>query len=151
MQRLIEDRVRPRLVATLAVGVVAAAAVGACGGDDDEGDGTRVPAGQRAILSTVEQLQAASRRGDAGRICEDIFTKALANSIRRASDHSCAAEVRQTLVSPDARLSVARGMRIKGSRATATVREQDGQTSRVFFVQDGDAWRIERITRVGSG
>jgi hypothetical protein len=137
-------------MAALVFSLVAAAALGACGGDDDDEGQATVPAQQRAILSTIEDLQAASRRGDAARICDDIFTETLAASIRRASKHSCAAEVRETLVSPDARISVARGIRVKGSRATATVREQNGDTSRVSLVKDGDVWRIERIRPAAS-
>jgi hypothetical protein len=127
-----------------------AALLGGCGGDDDADEPRAVPGGERAILTTVDELQSASRRGDAKRICRDIFTETLATSIRRAAKRSCAAEVRETLTSPDARLSVGRDIKIKGSRATAIVREQDGATSKLFLVKRGPEWRIDRITPAGS-
>ena len=73
---------------------------------------------------------------------------ALAESIASASQHSCEAEVRKTLTSRDASLSVARKIDVKGSHATATVHEQNGSTSTVGFVKDGSRWRIERVTPV---
>jgi hypothetical protein len=124
-----------------------AAALGACGGTDDE-PAPNLSDDTRGILATVDALQTASRQGDARRICRELFTDALAKSIRDASKHTCEAEVRDTLTSPDARLSVGREVDVKGSRATATVREQNGKTSTVSFVKEGDGWHIERVTPV---
>ena len=122
-----------------------AAALGACGGSDDK-PAPNSSDDTRGILATVDALQTASRQRDARRICQELFTDALAKSIRDASEHTCEAEVRETLTSPDARLSVSRDVDVKGSHATATVREQNGKTSTVSFVKDGDRWRIERVT-----
>ena len=88
--------------------LAAAAALGGCGGSSDEPSTSTISDDQRAILGTVDALQTASRRNDAARICNQIFTAALARSIGNASTHSCKAEVRDTLTSPDARLSVQR-------------------------------------------
>ena len=123
----------------------AAVALGACGGSDAEGDGPTLPDEQRAILQTVDDLQAASRQGDARRICDEIFTKALASSIRDAANRTCEAEVHATLVSPDARLSVARKIEVHGSRAKARVQEEDGDTSTFFLRKQGAGWKVERI------
>ena len=138
---------RLRLLTT----AVVAATVAGCGGSDE----TKQPApsvsgDQRGILATVDALQTASRRDDARRICTQLFTKRLATSIRESSKQSCEAEVHETLTSPDAQLSVARKIAVKGSRATATVHEQNGKVSTVSFVKDGDRWRIERVTPVKS-
>jgi hypothetical protein len=139
-------RAAPRVLAALAA-LSAAAVLGACGGSDDDADDSQaLPSDQRGILSTFDQLQTASRRGDAKRICTDIFTESLATSIRRAAKRSCTAEVRATLVSPDARLAVRRDIRIRGSRAIAIVMEQTGKMSRVVLVKQGPTWRIQRIT-----
>ena len=130
--------------------LVAAAFAGGCGGSDDgkQESSSPVPGEQRGILSTLDELQAASRRGDAAKICGDIFTDELAKSIRDASKHSCVREVRETLTTPDARLTVERTIDVQGSRATATVSEHNGNTSKVSFVKDGDRWRIARIEPV---
>ncbi len=119
--------------------------MGGCGGSDDADEGPAVPDEQRAILRTIDDLQAASRQGNAHRICAEIFTKTLANSIRDVAKRSCEAEVRATFVSPDARLSVGRKIEVKGARARATVREQDGNTSTLFLRKQGARWKIERI------
>jgi hypothetical protein len=136
----------------LRVGALAAAAtaLASCGGSDDPKPAPGVSDDQRAILSTVDSLQTASRQGDAARICNELFTQSLAQSIRRASRHSCQAEVRDTLTSPDAQLSVSRKIAVKGDRASAIVREQNGNASTVAFAKAGDRWRIERITPLKS-
>src|SRR4051794_34615669 len=125
-----------------------AAALAGCGGS---GDAKPAPApaatgDQRAILSTVDALETASRREDAGTICNEIFTRSLARSIRQASKHSCEAEVRDTLTSRDAQLSVGRKVDVRGTRATATIREENGNTSTVSFVKDSGRWRVEGDT-----
>ena len=132
---------------TVVAAIWPAAALGACGGSDDK-PAPKLSDDTRGILATVDALQTASRDGDARRICRELFTDTLAKSIRRASHLSCEAEVRDTLTAPDARLSVGRDLEVKGSRATATVREQNGNTSVVSFVKEGDRWRIERVTPV---
>ena len=104
-----------------------------------------LPEDQREILSTIDDLQSASRRGDTDRICNELFTEGLANSIADASRHTCQAEVQETFVSPDAQISVGREIQVEGSRATAVVREQNGNASTLFLVKGGDRWRIERV------
>jgi hypothetical protein len=136
----------PRVGALAAV----ATALASCGGSDGPKPAPGVSDDQRAILSTVDSLQTASRQGDAARICNELFTPSLAQSIRRASRHSCQAEVRDTLTSPDAQLSVSRKIAVKGDRASAVVREQNGNASTVAFAKADDRWRIERITPLKS-
>ncbi len=138
------------LVAALAV----APALG-CGSDDDqeapaEQDAPTVSGDQRAILSTIDALQTASRRGDARKICSEVFTERLAESIPDRANRSCEKEVRETFGAPDARLSVGRQMEIRGSRATVTVLDQDGRTSRLFLVRTRERWQIDRIKPVKS-
>jgi hypothetical protein len=132
----------------MAAAVAVAGALGACGGSDDAKPAPAASDDQRAILATIDALQTASRNDDAGRICNELFAPSLAKSIQRASKRGCEAEVRKTLTSPDAQLSVARKIDIKGSHATATIREQNGNASTVGFVKDGRRWRIERVTPV---
>jgi hypothetical protein len=137
----------PRLKA-LAATLTAVAALSGCGGADEPDDAPAVSDDQRGILDTVDALQSASRAGDARKICDEIFTETLARSIRKASKQSCQAEVRDTLTSPDAQLSVGQKIEVKGSRAKATVREQNGNTSTIELVKEGDRWRIERVIPV---
>src|SRR4051812_6873621 len=97
-----------RILNGLLAALAAATVVAACGDSDGEQKAPAVSGEQRAIVSTIDALQSASRQGDAGRICNEIFTETLARSIRRASRRSCEREVRETLTSPDAQISVRR-------------------------------------------
>jgi hypothetical protein len=78
-----------RTVIGRAVAVAALAPLAACGRSSNKQAST-VPSEQRAILATIDQLQAASRGGDARKIC---------------------------------------------ARATAVVREQNGNTSTLSLVK----------------
>jgi hypothetical protein len=135
-----------RNVKVLATVIATSAALGACGGSDDGKEPSAVSGDQRGVLSTVDALQSASRQGDVGRICDDLFTEALAKSIQEASKHSCEDEVRGTLASPDARFSVEQNIVIEGSSARATIREQNGNTSTVDLTKQEGRWRIARVT-----
>lgn len=132
------------------VALAAAALLAGCGGSDDDDEAPVVSSDQREILSTIDELQTASRRGDAATICHEIFTETLARSIGDTSRRSCEKEVRATLASPDAEIAVGRQIEVDGSRATVTVRERNGNTSRVFLVKDGRRWRIDRIEPLAS-
>ena len=132
-----------------AVALIVAAAVAGCGGSDDyeeEPAPRKLSGDQRGILGTIDLLESASRSGDAEQICEVIFTETLARSIRRASGHSCVAEVSDTLTSPDAQFSVSRKIEVDGPRATATIRERNGDVSTVRLVNEGGTWRIDGVT-----
>jgi hypothetical protein len=126
------------------------AGCGGSGGSDASKPATGVPNDQRDILATVDALQTASRRDDARKICGEIFSRSLVKSIRKASKHSCEAEVHESLTSPDAQLSIARKIDIKGSLATTLIREQNGNTSTITFVKEDGSWRIARVTPVKS-
>jgi hypothetical protein len=139
-----------RRVKALVVVLAAGAGLGSCGGSDDTEQAPDLSSDQRAILQTIDALQSASREGDAERICDQLLTRTLAHAIRASSGQSCEAEVRETLTAPDAQLSVARRIEINGARATATVREQSGNTSTLSLVKDGERWRINRIRPVES-
>lgn len=137
-------------VKLLVAAVTAAAVLGGCGEPDDAQQAPPASGEQRAILSTIDALQSASRQGNADKICNELFTETLAKSIRGASRRSCEKEIRATLTSPDAQISVQRQIDINGARATAMVREEDGAASTVLLVKDGGRWRIQRIIPVKS-
>ena len=137
-----------RLLTAGLAACVAAVAVGGCGGSDSAPSkqaSRTIPAGQRDILSTVDALQRASRRGDGKVICADIFTPQLVRSIERGAKRSCAKEVRAHVFSPDAEFSVGRNVAVTGDRGTAVIRDQDANVSQLFLVKQGGRWRIDRV------
>ena len=132
---------------------VLAAVVAACGGSETPQEPTptkdAVQSSERDILNTVDRLQEAGRRGDGAAICREVFTARLARSITRAAGRPCAPTVRRTLFSPDTSISVQRGVRVTGQRATAVIREQNGDVSTLVRRREGGRWRIDSITPVG--
>jgi hypothetical protein len=137
-----------------AAGAAALAAVlAACGASETPQAPTptqgAVQTSERDILNTVDRLQEAGRRGDGAAICRDVFTARLARSIARAAGRPCAPTVRQTLFSPDTSISVQRDVRVTGQRATAVIREQNGDVSTLALLRQGGRWRIDSITPAG--
>jgi hypothetical protein len=133
----------------LAVLTTLATLVG-CGGDEDDSrpeqrPSTTVSGEQRGILDTVDALQTASRNGDGEAICDDVFTPQLVQSIESAAKRSCGEEVREQLFTPNAEISLQRDIMVSGNQATATIREQNGNVSKLFLVKQGGQWRIDRL------
>lgn len=102
------------------------------------------------MIDTIDDLQAASRRGDGDRICGEIFTKRLAERVASAADTSCAREARRNLFSPDTSIAIGRDIRVEGDRATVDVTEQDGKVSELSLVKQAGDWRIDSLKPGGS-
>lgn len=146
----------PRRRLILVVLPVCAALVAGCGAvaSDDTSDG--LPAGdQRAVARVIEELEKAANRAapDTDRICSDLFTPALARRISaRDPGENCSQALKDPLA--DARSSGSEGyrltvrrVRVRGSRATASVFNDGGSdrrlTSDYGLVKGSDgAWRI---------
>ena len=137
------NRTRVGLIGLLVVAVVAAALlVGrGLGGDDNSSSD------QDAVRQVMTDLQTASREGDGQRICNQIFTPKLSNSVTRSSaSGSCAAEVKAKLFSPQTQIEVETVAVTDESNATVIVKEANGNTSTVFLVKQSGLWRIRSVT-----
>jgi hypothetical protein len=131
--------------------VTAAAALAGCGGSDGKPATAQKPSAtisgnQRSILSTVDALQTASRKGDGQKVCADLFTPHLAKSVEAAAKRTCAQEVRRSMFTPDAEFSVGRNIDVAGDRGTAVIQEQNGNVSKLSFLKQSGQWRIDRVT-----
>jgi hypothetical protein len=94
----------------------------------------------------IADLQAASRDGDGDRICNQIFTPKLADSVTSAAKSgSCSKEVRENLYDPRVRLVVEDVALDNPTTATAIVKEVNGKTSKVSLVKQGGEWRIRSV------
>ena len=94
----------------------------------------------------MSDLESASREGDGERICNQIFTPKLSNSVTRASTSgSCASEVKDKLFSPETKIEVENIDVPDEPNATATVKESNGNTSTVFLVKQSGRWRIRSV------
>lgn len=137
------NRTRVGLIGLLVVAVVAAALlVGrGLGGDDSSSSD------QDAVRQVMTDLQTASREGDGQRICNQIFTPKLSNSVTRSSTSgSCATEVKSKLFSPQTQIEVETVAVTDESNATVIVKEANGNTSTVFLVKQSGLWRIRSVT-----
>jgi len=122
--------------ACLLLAVGAALPLGGCFGGGDKSD-------RDQIDQVMSDLQSASRDGDGSRICQEIFTPKLAALISRsAKSGTCATEVKAKLFAPDAKIDVEN---VDVPNATATVKEANGNLSKVYLVKQGGEWRIRRV------
>jgi hypothetical protein len=118
--------------------VAALGPLASCGGGDSDRD---------AVDDVLSNLETASRDGDGARICSEIFTPKLAASVSRSSDSGkCATEVKAKLFSPNAEIDVEAIDVGDESSATATVKEANGDVSKVFLVKQDGQWRIRGVT-----
>ena len=132
--------------------VLASCAVvgGACGSEEAKKSSPSkpvpaIPAQQRGVLGAIDQLQAASHRGDGARICREIFTPKLARSVAAAARKPCPKEVTGRLFPPRRTLAVGQNIRVSGNGAVAEVMDQKGQRATLSLVKDRGRWRIDRI------
>jgi hypothetical protein len=130
-----------RLLAVVAV--TGSAALAACGGSPAT---TQKRTDADAVRQVLTDLQTASRAGDGRRICTQIFTPKLADSVTKsASSGSCATEVKRKLFSPNEKITVENVDVTDPANATATVKEANGNRSTVFLVKQSDRWRIRSV------
>jgi len=143
---------RTRLTGLAAAAVVTTAtALAGCGGSSsDDTKATSVKTtkaeGNAAVKQVMADLQTASRAGDGRRICTQIFTPKLANSVTAsAKSGSCAKEVKKKLFSPTALITVQNVDVPNTANATATIKEANGNLSTVFLVMQSGRWRIRSV------
>jgi hypothetical protein len=140
-----------RIGFTAVAAVTVTVALAGCGGSDAASaqrtaDANATKATNDAVNQVMSDLQAASLAGDGKRICREIFTPKLADSVTKsASNGSCAKEVKRKLFSRKTRLTVQTIAVSNAANATATVNEANGNTSTVFLIKQSGRWRIRSV------
>ena len=135
----------PSLTKSL-VALIALGAIAGCGGSGGGGGGGGGGDQEAAVRKVMSDLQAASREGDGARICNQIFTPKLADSVTSsAKSGSCAEEVKAKVFSPKAEITVDDVTVSDASNAEATIKEQNGKSSSVFLVKQGGEWRVRSV------
>jgi hypothetical protein len=131
--------------------MTAAATLAGCGGSSTSGpkpvgDTSSKAENDTAVKQTMSDLQTASRAGDGKRICTQVFTPKLADSVTKsAKSGSCAKEVKKKLFSPKALITVQNVDVPNAANATATIKEANGNISTVFLVKQSGRWRIRSV------
>jgi predicted small lipoprotein YifL len=142
---------RSRLTGLTALALLTTALAGCGGSGDSEKPAATTAASATADNTAVKQvmtdLQTASRAGDGKRICTQIFTPKLANSVTAsAKSGSCAKEVRKKLFSRKAQIAVQNVDLPNAANATAVIKEANGNTSTIFLVKQSGRWRIRSVS-----
>jgi len=128
---------RTLVASTLALALLAAGCTsGASTSNDFEGE-------QKAVADVVEDLQSAGETGDAGKICTDIISRALADEIK-AAGASCEQELDKAIKDADDFDLTVEKVEVNGDAATAQVKGRVGDKDEVRtfeFERDGESWR----------
>ena len=126
--------------------LVLAGCGGASGGGGPSGGDASGGNEESNVRFVIADLQAASRDGDGDKICNQIFTPKLADSVTSASKSgSCAKEVKKNLFDPQERLVVEDVQIVDPTTAIAVVKESNATTSKVSLVKQGGEWRISSV------
>jgi hypothetical protein len=108
---------------------------------------------QKAVAQTVEDLQKASRKGDEGKICDDLLAPALVAKVKTASKDTCENALNDALRDVDAFELQVKKVAVNGSTATATVTSDTGpkdRTDTLQLVKDRGAWKISTLGSAAS-
>jgi hypothetical protein len=139
-------RTRANLTGLAALAISALALTGCGGADKPSGDTATKADDSAAVKQVISDLQAASRDGDGRRICTQIFTPKLADSVTKSSPGgSCAKEVKRKLFARNAEIAVQNVDVPNATNATATIKEANGNTSTIFLVKRSARWRIRSV------
>jgi hypothetical protein len=141
-------RPRPAALVLLALAALLTACTPSSGSGNSASD---FRGEQRAVATTVEDLEEAASDGDENRICRDLLAPGLA---RQLSAHGgCAAAVDNAIKNADTFSMDVESVRIAGNRATVRVKFDTGDRDRtgaigLTRVRPSAGWRIDRL--VGS-
>lgn len=136
---------RLRLPAVL---LATALALAGCGGQGSENtDSAEEFSGeQKAVATTVEDLQTAAKERDGREICSDLITAKLRDAI---SDEDCGEAVDDAIRETDEVDLEVTKVTIAGSSATALVKEETGEdasrTRTLKLEKAAGRWRIAEL------
>ena len=128
------------------VGIQATALAVGCGGDDDpESNADRYEGTEREVAALIDEFAEAGRDGDGERVCEEVFTTALARNVAREADQPCPDEVEENLPEGEYELTVD-SIEVKNDAATVHVTDESDNESLLTLVNDNGEWRVLRVT-----
>jgi hypothetical protein len=139
-------RPRPLALVVLALAALLAACAPSSGSNDSADD---FKGDQRAVATTVEDLESAASDGDEDRICRDLLATGLARRLA-AQGGGCPAAVDEALKNTDTFALDVESVRIAGNRATARVKTETGDTDRfgtltLTRIRPSAGWRVEQL------
>jgi Domain of unknown function (DUF4878) len=132
------------LLAALALGL------SACGQatEDSAGD---FQGAQKDVAQTVEDLQSASRKKDASKICDELLAPALVAQIKTASKDTCPNALDDALGDADSFELQVKKVTIEGTQATVVVESDVGadehKSDTIELTKDNGSWKIATLGR----
>ncbi|HEV2058523.1 MAG TPA: hypothetical protein VGR11_04140 [Solirubrobacteraceae bacterium] len=102
---------------------------------------------ERAVASTVEQLESAARDNDSGTVCTKLLAERLLTTLSRQGT-KCETAVKDAFRDADAMELTVEDVTIDGSRATAEVTSGTGdnqKTDTLELEKVGAGWRISSL------
>jgi hypothetical protein len=138
-------RPRPPALVLLALAALVTACAPSSGSKDSAED---FRGDQRAVATTVEDLESAASDGNENRICRDLLAPALVR--RLAARGGCPAAVDTAIKNTDTFALDVQSVRIAGNRATARVKSETGDRDRTATIgltriRPSAGWRIETL------
>lgn len=131
----------------LGIALAVALPVTGCGGGGGNGDGKNAKlftGEKKQVAQVIDDLVAASHAGKPDMICTQIFTPGLAQAIAKRNKKTCRDVVQAQLVNPNEDISVT-ALKLNGSSALVTVREQNKNASSLSLTKQSGEWRINAI------
>jgi hypothetical protein len=134
--------------ATVALVVALLGAAGCTSTNRSSSSSQKFTGAQGAVAKVVSDLQQAGERKDASKICSQILSRKLVDTLGQTGT-SCGQEMKKAIDdADDFKLDVQR-VSVNGSTATAVVRRgDDGPTSTFRFVREDGRWKA---TDFGTG
>jgi hypothetical protein len=135
-------------VVTAAVALAAAALALGCGQGEPDSS-AKFKGEEKLVANTIEDLQTAGEKDDAGRICNELLTAKVVAAIRQAGAKTCAATIEDSLDDADSFELTVKAVTVRGTTATATVLSDDGsekdRTDTMTLVKEGRRWKISTL------
>jgi hypothetical protein len=131
--------------------VVIGALAGAVGVSGCGGGGTKTsPATKAGQLA--DQVQHAASKGDAGKLCNDLFTASLRAFIKSRSRKPCDQAVKTSVIPAFSSFRIINvGVSTAATKATVTLIDKNGANDRLFLVRSGSGWKVNAILKPGIG
>jgi len=136
-----------RTVFALSAVVLAVAAGGCAAGSDDSAEDFK--GSERAVAAVIEGIEAAARKDDSGRVCEQLLSDSLLEALEKQGTN-CKTAVKEGFDDADSLDLAVDDVKISGDTATARVTSgragSDQKTDAVSFVRDGAAWKVSSLS-----
>jgi hypothetical protein len=141
---------RRRMPMILALGAAVLVVAGCGASSGGKSSAKKFSGEQRAVATTVEDLESAGSKRKPGEICDHLLSKSLVDAITKASGKSCSSAVDRTMKDVDAYDLVVldNGVTITGTKATAKVQSKAGDeedVSTLQLVKEDGRWKISAI------